>query len=225
MEKKVIPQEGLKLLACVTMLIDHIGAAFVPGIGLRIIGRLAFPIYCFLLAEGVRYTRSLKSYGIRLCIGALLSELPFDLLFFGSVTARHQSVMVTLLLGYLALLWARKMKNHLLPAIVCFAAAELLSTDYGGWGVAMIVLFDITAGKSHERILQILGLTVICWCIGGLTIAVGAVRMPVEMFAVLAMIPIGLYSGRKVTRSRAVQRAFYLFYPAHLTVLLLIAMM
>ena len=57
--KSGISQEGLKLMACVTMLIDHIGAIFFPYISwFRIIGRISFPIYCFLLAEGIHYTRS-----------------------------------------------------------------------------------------------------------------------------------------------------------------------
>ena len=220
--KKGIPQEGLKLLACVTMLLDHIGAVFVPGYGLRIVGRLAFPIYCFLLAEGVRHTHNPARYGLRLGSGAALSELPFELLFFGCMTVEHQSVMVTLLLGFLALWWAGKMGNYLVPLAVCFVAAEWLGTDYGGWGVAMIVLFGATEGRRFARLIQTLGLAVICWFIGGMTISLGLVRMPIEMFAVTAMIPICLYSGRKATRSRAVQWAFYLFYPMHLLVLLLI---
>lgn len=222
MKKKGISQEGLKLLACVSMLLDHIGAIFVPGYALRIIGRLAFPVYCFLIAEGVGHTSDTRRYGIRLGIGAVLSELPFDLLLFGGVTVLHQSVMVTLLLGFLALVWARKIKNHILPLIVCFAAAELLHTDYGGWGVALIVLFGITSGRPCARLIQALGMAVIFWCMGGMTIGVGAIRFPLEMFALLAMVPIFLYSGKKVTGNRAVQWGFYLFYPAHMTVLLLV---
>ena len=57
MKIRCLPQEGLKLIACAAMLLDHIGAVFCSGIGLRIIGRIAFPIYCFLLAEGIHYTR------------------------------------------------------------------------------------------------------------------------------------------------------------------------
>lgn len=222
MRKYGIPQEGLKLIACVTMLLDHIGVVFVPGYALRIIGRLAFPIYCFLLAEGARHTRDPLRYGLRLGLGGLLSELPFELLFFGCMTWAHQSVMVTLLLGFLAMQWAKKIGNYILPLAVCFLAAEWLGTDYGGWGVAMILLFAVTGGRRYERLLQTVGLAVICWFIGGLTVSLGPVRMPVEMFAVLAMIPICLYSGRKATRSPAVQWAFYLFYPAHLTALLIL---
>lgn len=222
--KKVIPQEGLKLLACVTMLLDHIGAVFVPGYTLRIIGRLAFPIYCFLLAEGIRFTRSPVRYGIRLGIGALLSELPFELLFFGTISIQHQSVMVTLLLGFLAVIWAKKMGSYLLPLLVCFLAAELLGTDYGGWGVALIVLFAATEEKPFCQLFQTIGMAVIFLCIGSMSIPIGAVRVPIQLFGVASMIPICLYSGRKATKSHAVQWCFYLFYPIHLLVLLWIAL-
>ena len=72
-KKQGLSQEGLKLIACVTMLIDHIGAAFVPWMWLRMVGRIAFPIYCFLLAEGAFYTRNPRRYGARLAVGALLA--------------------------------------------------------------------------------------------------------------------------------------------------------
>ena len=123
MRKRGLSQEGLKLLACVTMLIDHIGATLVlrmlqtmpvrneqynllVGIyyALRIIGRIAFPIYCFLLVEGAYHTRNPKKYGMRLFVGMLLSEIPFDLAFSlrGNVLFdwSSNSVMLTLLLGF-----------------------------------------------------------------------------------------------------------------------------
>jgi membrane protein implicated in regulation of membrane protease activity len=70
---------------------------------LRVIGRFAFPIYCFLLAEGAHCTRNPKKYALRMAIGAVLSELPYDLAFYGGWTMENQSVMITLLLGFGAL--------------------------------------------------------------------------------------------------------------------------
>ena len=114
MRKKILPQEALKLIACVTMFIDHFGHAIVPYLSIphmevvyyicRCIGRIAFPIYCFLLVEGMRYTRSPQKYIHRLGIGMLLSELPFDILFEGGFSWEYQSVMVTLTLGAVMLL-------------------------------------------------------------------------------------------------------------------------
>lgn len=101
MRKRGLSQEALKGIACVTMLLDHIGATMVQGYTLRIIGRIAFPIFCFLMAEGTFYTKNPRKYGLRLMVGALLSEIPFDLAFRGKLTWEYQNVMLTLFLGFL----------------------------------------------------------------------------------------------------------------------------
>ena len=223
LKKNRISQEGLKIIACLTMLIDHIGATLVPVTALRLIGRLAFPIYCFLIAEGMAHTRDVKKYGIRLAIGAVLAEVPFDLAIYGRLTLSHQSVMVTMLIGYLMVLWIRRSKGvPLVPAIVCAVAAELLSTDYGAAGIAMIALFVLSREHKDRITIQVMGLGLICWLIGGYGWQVGQIFVPAQMFGLLALIPIGLYSGTKITTSRAVQWGFYLFYPVHLVVLWII---
>lgn len=222
MKEKLFSQEGLKIVACITMLIDHIGAVLVPEIGLRVIGRLAFPIYCFLLVEGVWHTRSVRKYAVRLAIGTLLAEIPFDLLFFGRLTWEHQSIMVTLLLGLTAVFWGRKKQNYWVPFAICFFAAEFLNTDYGGWGVALICMFALTAEHPQEKILQFAGMLLVFWCMDSYRLPIGDVRIPIQFFGMPALIPIWLYSGKKLTHSKAAQAAFYLFYPVHLAVLLML---
>lgn len=225
MKKQGITQEGLKIIACGAMLADHIGAVLAPEVGLRIVGRLAFPIYCFLLAEGAARTRNPKKYGLRLALGAVLSEIPFDLLFFGELTWHHQNVMVTLLLGFLMLMvikHAGPAMRKLLAAAVFAGAAELLGADYGGLGVLMIALFAVTRERKDRTALRTVGLTVICWFLGGCGIRLGALQVPAQMFAVCAMIPIACYSGAKATMNKAVQWGFYLFYPLHLMILLML---
>lgn len=237
MERKGLYQEGLKLIACVTMLLDHIGASLVQSMYLsahwavlydlywllRTVGRLSFPIYCFLLAEGAARTRDPKKYALRLALGAVLAEVPFDLLFYGGLTWEHQSVMVTLLLGYLMILVLKTAKTSggKMLLIVPFAlAAELLGTDYGGFSALVIGLFALTRERGDRILLQTLGQLLLWWLMGSAAVPIGPVEVPVQLFAVLSMIPIALYSGRKRTASRAVQRGFYLFYPVHLVVLL-----
>ena len=225
MKKQGITQEGLKIIACSAMLADHIGAVLVPEVGLRIVGRLAFPIYCFLLAEGAARTRNPKKYGLRLALGAVFSEIPFDLLFFGGLTWHHQNVMVTLLLGFSMLMVIRQKGSamrKLLAAAVFSGAAELLGADYGGLGVLMIALFAVTRERKDRTALRTVGLTVICWLLGGYGIRLGVLQVPVQMFAVCTMIPIACYSGAKATMSKAVQWVFYLFYPLHLMILLIL---
>ena len=231
MRKKMISQEVLKLIACVTMLIDHIGAAIVPTLPVpymvdlyyacRIIGRLAFPIYGFLLAEGMRHTRNPGKYILRLGIGILLAELPFDLLFEGGFTWESQSVMVTLALGA-GMLWSMgKTENYavkLLLTIPFAVLAEFMKCDYGLWGIAMIAVFALT----DRWPVQLLFLFWVNWQLQSAEIPILGISVSVQLFATAAILPIQLYSGKKLTHSRAVQWAFYLFYPVHLLILWLI---
>lgn len=226
MKKGGLSQEGLKLIACVTMLLDHIGAVFLPGMGLRMIGRLAFPIYCFLLAEGAYYTRSRKEYGLRLLLSLLLSEIPFDLLFFGRLTFAHQSVMVTLMLGFLYAVAMNYLPSQGYRILLLFPfamMAELLNSDYGGWGVAMIGLFVITRESRNKWWIQTLCLVILSWMIGGATLDAGPIEVPIQVFSVAALIPIYLYDGHKVTGNIWIRRGFYLFYPVHLLILYLVS--
>lgn len=224
MEKRGLSQEGLKLIACVTMLIDHIGAVLVPqNIFLRMIGRIAFPIYCFLLAEGAHYTKDPRKYVLRLGIGAVLSELPFDLALSGGINWQYQSVMVTLLLGVLALLCMKKTNRLIVKLLVVLpfaAGAELLCTDYGGAGVLLIAVFGLTRGQPWWQTL--LGMLVVLYITPSVAVYPWGIRIPLELLGALSILPIVCYSGRKATGGKGVQWAFYLFYPVHLTVLYLL---
>lgn len=215
---KPLSQEGLKLIACVTMLIDHVGAVFFPqNLWLRIIGRLAFPVYCFLLAEGVHHTQNPAKYALRLFVGLLLAEIPFDLVFFGGFTWAHQSVMFTLLLAFLMGMLMKKLPllGKLLAVIPFYFAAELLHTDYGGMGIIMCAVFLIGRELSEPLLFQTVGMVLINMSY--------FLRSYIQPYAILAIVPIALYSGQKATGSKWVQRAFYLFYPAHLLALWLIS--
>lgn len=218
-----LPQEWLKLIACVTMLIDHVGAALLPQyIILRVIGRIAFPIYCFLLAEGVAYTKNPRRYGLRLGIGAVLSEIPFDLALFGAMTLRYQSVMITLLLGFVMAECMKRVKKEyckILLTIPFAVAAEWLCTDYGAWGVGLIAMFVLTRNAPHKLVAQTVGMAAICCLMDSYVMTIWGLRVPIEMFALASMVLIALYSGQKLSRSRTLQWGFYLFYPVHLTVL------
>ncbi len=224
MNRRGLSQEGLKLLACLTMLLDHTAAVLVQDytlyIWMRTIGRIAFPIYCWMLAEGSIHTRSPGKYALRLAIGAALSELPFDCALFGGPTWSHQSVMLTLLLGYGALyamdrcprVWAKPL------LILPFAlAADLLLTDYGGHGVLLIGLLALS--RPLGLWVQALAVALMCWWMPSMDITVLGISFPMELAGVLAMVPIACHHGRKRTRSRALQWGFYLFYPVHLAVI------
>lgn len=228
---KRLPQEVLKIIACITMLIDHFGHAIVPCLSTtnmvdiyytcRIIGRMAFPIYCFLLVEGMYHTKNAGKYILRLAIGMLIAELPFDMLFEGHFCWASQSVMVTLTLGAVMLWLMNKTENKLLQAVttVPFALlAELAKCDYGGWGIAMIAMFAII----EQLPFQIMLLGAISVLMPSAKVAFGSMNISVQMFSILGMLPIYFYSGEKLTDSKAVQWAFYLFYPLHILILWLV---
>ena len=230
--KKRLPQEALKLIACITMLIDHFGHAIVPYLPVsymeelyyacRIIGRIAFPIYCFLLVEGMRNTRNAGKYILRLAVGILLAELPFDILFEGGVSWESQSVMVTLTLGAVMLLCMQKTEKKWLKVLLVlpFALlAELARCDYGAGGIVMIAVFAL----FDKLILQTVALFLVNWqLLPSAAIEIFGVVIIIQLLATLAMIPISLYNGKKLTHNKVVQWMFYLFYPVHLLILWLI---
>lgn len=217
-------QEALKLLACLCMLIDHIGAVLVPLRILRVIGRLAFPIYCFLLTEGAIHTRSPVRYGLRLTVGMLLSEIPFDMLFYEKLTFAHQSVMVTLLLGFLGTQFYKLLPVRWLRPLVWIplaAAADLLRTDYGGYGVILIAIFAVLPGRKW-LVIRALLMTALFFLMNSANVHVFGISVPIQVLAVFALVPIELYNGEKVGTGKAMQWIFYLFYPAHMLILQLL---
>lgn len=235
MRKKMLPQEALKLIACITMLIDHFGASILLELQIphmeavyyvcRGMGRFAFPIYCFLLAEGMRHTRNPVKYILRLGIGIALAELPFDFLFEGGFTWAYQSVMVTLTLGALMLLCMGKTDKKWLKIllVVPFAVlAEICKCDYGAGGIVMIAVFAL-----FDRLpIQILGL----WLVNRELLPTSAVTvfglvLRIQSLALLALIPISLYNGKKLSHSKTIQWGFYLFYPVHLLILWMILLL
>ena len=196
----------LKLLAMLAMTADHIGAVFFPEIPLlRWIGRLAMPVLCFFIGEGLRHTRSPRRYLLRLTGFALLSELPFDLAFYGGIEWGHQNVYFTLALGLLAL-WAiqsRGMEGWLL-ALTAALAAELLGCDYGMYGVLLILLLD----RFHRaRSEQLAAAALLNLAFFGLQ---------TQTLSLIALSLLWLYNGK---RGRDDRRLSYLYYPAHLCVL------
>lgn len=240
MKKLTVSQEELKLIATVTMLTDHIGATIVYSAYLaawnsgdaaltnrlvemyyllRVIGRIAFPIYCFQLVEGFHHTRDLKKYVLRLTVGMLLSEIPFDLAFSGGIDWTGSSVMVTLLLGCLMMAGMGTLKGvwKLLAIPPFYGIAEFLGTDYGGHGILLIAMLALTRELPREKLWRTLGCAVLLWF--GATINIGGIAVPIEIFGLIGLVPIFLYDGRKLTHNKWVQWAFYLFYPVHLLVL------
>ena len=198
----------LKLMACITMLIDHIGAScleaglLVPLIAsgtfstdpaaasllqmdrvLRYIGRLAFPIFCFLLLEGFRHTRSRFRYGRNLLLFALISEIPWNLMFTNTLHYERQNVFFTLFLGYLAFCAIEYFKDKRLIQLLCIlgllAVSIFLKADYGWRGyIFLLIMYYMRNDKPGQAILGS------CW-------------LYYEWRACFAFLSINLYNGER----------------------------
>lgn len=152
-----ISANQLRCLAMFLMLLDHLWATLVPGnFWMTYAGRLAFPIFAFQISEGFFHTSDRKRYAMRLLAFALLSEIPFDLLYGSTVFYPfHQNVLFTLLLGLLAISAIdrarreRSAKTALRAALV-LPGTLLLSivgtVDYGWRGMLTVVAFYALRG-------------------------------------------------------------------------------
>lgn len=203
----------LKCIAVFTMLIDHMGAFLYPSqIWMRYVGRLAFPIFGFLIAEGFFHTRDVKKYMGRLLLFALVSEVPYDLVRYNQlIEYNHQNVYFTLLLALFCMYVLQRLQGHFLAACGILAAVFALThvvikPDYGIGGVAMILCFYLFHTKKASQFLYVAAIN-ICYY-GGIQTA-----------GVLALVPIRFYNGEK---GPSAKYFFYAFYPVHLLVLYLI---
>ncbi|MCD8363915.1 MAG: conjugal transfer protein TraX [Lachnospiraceae bacterium] len=223
----------LKWIAVITMVIDHFGACILensvlnvhgnsPLAGvfseqwdaiysfdriLRCVGRVAFPLFCFLLVEGFFHTRDVKRYALRLGLFALISEIPFDLAVRGVPFAwSYQNVYFTLLIGLLTIWFMEEKKKQWWLRMAGFfigcGAAYLLHTDYDVFGVALIALLYLL---REQRLVQ---------SVGGALVCLGE-----EWPAIFAFVLTYFYDGR---RGRQSKWFFYWFYPAHLLLYYLI---
>lgn len=224
MEKKgVLCQEELKLVACVTMLIDHTAVVFGLPMWLRVIGRLAFPIYCFLITEGIAHTGSPGRYFLRLGIMAVISEPIYDFVLYGGRSPRaHQNVLWLLLLGAVMAEGMGRVKQpvwKVLLIVPCYFIADALHLSYGGNGILLMALFALTRELPGGKWIQAVGMVLINGIMPSANIRMFGLSVSVQLFGALAMVPIALYSGQKRTRSKAISWGFYIFYPLHLLAL------
>lgn len=204
----------LKIIAVLSMLIDHIGAIFFPEqVIFRVIGRLAFPIFAYLLVEGFFYTHDIKKYMYRMGALALLSEIPFDLTANGVILEfGHQNVFFTLFIGltmmYVLLKTAGR-AQMIMVSLLFFLIADALRADYGGVGVLMILCFYLFRKDMLWKAISVMFINV-------------ALMGGIQMFGVFALVPIYLHNGKQ---GRRMKWFFYGFYPVHLLILFLVRMM
>jgi len=228
----------LKLMAMVFMLCDHMWATIIHGHDwLTCIGRLAFPIFAFLIAEGYAHTHDARAYRRRMLLWALISEIPFNLMTGGGlINPFHQNVIFTFWFALLILgrMDRAKGRGPVLRWVVIAAWAALgyvvgfvTFVDYYGYGILMVVLFHLTREKPWGKLLQLAGMVYInVILMKGLVYPVEVLGrewlIPQQGLALLALVFIWLYNGRQGVYSKTVRRVFYGFYPAHILILALI---
>ena len=228
----------LRTIAVLLMLSDHIWATYMSfGNWMTYIGRMAFPIFAFQIAEGFVHTSNFKKYSLRLLGFAIVSEIPFNLIYSSRFfNPYHQNVLFTLLLGLLAIYVLDNLKKNftkknigisLLWLALISIAATLGFVDYGFLGMLTVVMFYVLRDFPFAWLWQLVGMVLI-----NIVFFEGLVypfeifgrifEIPYQGFAVFSLIPIWLYGGRKGKSSKAMQYGFYAFYPAHMLVLYLI---
>ena len=229
LKKWGLSANALRLLAMMGMFLDHAWATVVPGnFWMTCVGRLIFPIYAFQLVEGFFHTHDRKAYAKRLLIFALISEIPFNYMMAGGwLFPFHQNTIFTLLLGFLAI-WAlecRKTWKGWKTALV-LVGTLLLSmigfVDYGWQGLLTVVVFYVFREGKYAKVGQLACMLYLhAFLMEGQTLP-WLFDLPLQSFAVLALIPIWLYNGQKGRGGKAMQWAAYLYYPLHMVVLVLL---
>lgn len=216
------------MIAIITMLIDHTGAILLrrypPAMRTlftlgqtnysiyrisRDIGRVAFPIFCFLLVEGFLHTKNRFKYGRNLLIFACISEIPWNFMHTNSWFCTKQNVFFTLFLGYLAFCAIEYFYDRpylmLLSVLALLTVSRYLEADYGWKGfIFLLIMYWL----RYDKAAQAIGGS--CW-------------LYYEWKACFAFISINMYNGQRgFIKGKAAKYFFYLFYPLHITLLVLI---
>jgi hypothetical protein len=224
----------IKIIAIVTMVIDHIGAFLLPELYvLRIIGRLSFPLFAWLLATGAVHTRSMTKYMQRLLHLAFISEVPYLLIHrLHSPDSWELNIFFTLFLGLLAIYAVQKLQRMWLKVIavsIIALVAERYSSgfSYGAYGIVSILTFYMFR-KNFPLVVLLQIAAVVMFYTFRMLLSGDTLQHLYESYsislvqplALLSLIIIYFYNG---TQGRKMQWFFYWFYPIHLTAIYAIA--
>ena len=238
--KKIFTGSTLKIFAVCSMLVDHVGQIVLKnGIALKVpysmlsdeqflallsvidmfhmVGRLAFPIFCFLLVEGFMHTQHLKKYFLNLFLFAVVSEPIYDLANSGQLfSMSQQNVMFTLLLGLTVLTIIKKSNGNPLIAIITIFAGSFIAyigmMDGFYYGIGLISIFYLCYKKSILK--YALAATFMFAC--GLDFSLRGLLDGYFIVGLLSLVLISMYNGKRGIRMKYF---FYLFYPVHLLLL------
>ena len=210
---------ALKGIAMVTMAIDHIGLVLFPQqMWMRIIGRLAFPIFAYLIAEGCRYTGNKLRHFLEIFVLGIVCQIGYAVvspdLYFG--------VLLTFSLSILLIYAVQKAESNIayipvavLGVVLAWILCEKLpgvSFDYGFAGVMLPVLVSLPKKQPWKLVAAAVGMVLVCLNL-----------QDVQWWSLLALVPLALYSGQR--GRKGFKYGFYIFYPVHLLVIYGIGML
>ena len=216
----------LKIIACITMLLDHIkyGLPETSGILTLYFGRIAFPIFAFLAVEGYVHTSNFNKYLKRLLIFGIISQIPF-MLFKSLITNQISlNIMFTLLLGVSAIFFYEKIKNKFLGlfvAILMMIIGQVMQVDYGWYGVGLVfIIYLIKNNKITFTIFYIL-YTLLYYFVNYIKLEFNTINLylPYIIFSIIPIILMLLYNGKL---GRKTKYFYYWFYPIHLLIIYII---
>ncbi|MCM3033350.1 TraX family protein [Niallia sp. MER 6] len=220
---KLVNSNVLKLIAILSMVVDHIAVGFVPSgttleLILRTIGRLAAPIIFYLIAEGYFYTSNVKKYLKRLFIFAVISHFPF-VMYFGISWFQGTSVIWTLFLGLVALTIVQKPSISVFDKVMFVALCCLLAwmADWNYIGVLWIMFFGVFRGRFQLQILNFVLIGIFLYAIPG--IYTSGLNSVFRLGFLLVIPLLALYNGKQGRKSKVFKWGFYFFYPLHLLLL------
>ena len=243
--KPGLSASSLKFIAMGAMTLDHIGLVLIENgylasfsgtdvqlntlplfwinFVIRLIGKIAFPIYAFLIVEGYKHTRDIRKYIIRLLIFGMIAEVPFDFAYRSAISLNAQNVIFTLTLGLVSIMtWntilgkdedgnrnnfylvsEKKRFFAILSLLLYVAFATFFRVDYYGFGVAIVwVMYVFRENIMFRNVIT------------GVLLALGG---PLDIGGTMAFVPLKYYNGEKGLKLKYL---FYAFYPAHLLILI-----
>ena len=226
----------LHIWAMLFMLCDHLWGTIVPGNDwLTCIGRIAFPIFAFMIVEGYFYTSNLKKYVKRLFVFALISEIPFNLAMGSSLFYPiHQNVLWSFLISIGLIHWNEKVKEKklwkrilvgVLSIIIGYIVGIITFVDFYHAGILTVLVFYFFRQRKWW---SYLGQFVCLYYINREIL--GGFMYEVDFFghtffimrqalALLALVPIWMYKGKQGVYNKTIKQIYYWFYPVHLLIL------
>ena len=206
--KSFLNNNQLKIIALISMTIDHIGVQIFPGVTiLRIIGRLAYPIFAYMIAEGARYTKNRRKYLLTISLTALLCQL----VYFFALKSLDQCILVTFTLSILLIYFLEYRFLSLVSILACFFLTQYVHIDYGFYGIMMPVILYLANTKKKKLISGTIMLILISISSGW-----------IQWFSLVSVPLLALYNEKRGNLN--LKYLFYIYYPVHLAVIYLISL-